>query len=991
MYFIFLLVCATSYAQDRVYADVISDSNEVDQANNAIDSDLTTNAIIRSSSGLIAGLGAYDGFLELAYPSILPANTTSFLKVETEDDILSSLSGGNLGNLLSDTTGVLLTGNQEFTAQALNEDDFVLDESSEVLNAFSSDEARVVIDENGDYFLALTPSESYDRIRLTNSVGSLVSYGETKNLDVYGAFYGIGDKPCGAPSFTSFSGDGITLDLLNLGGAGVANPEFALDGDEDTFSQLDLGLVNALASIEQTFYFDSPEDARDNYYIKLATDPSLLNSVEVVGQNGVDTPVFSENLSNLLDLDSVSLLENGEATVIGFDPDNPIDRITIRLSSLLGTVVNQDTQIYEVFRAPERPVINSSAEDLFICVGSSTTIAAGIENSSNAELRWYDAQVNGNLLSTVNSGEAFNTPILNIDTTYYVAAAEVGCVLESPRTAVEINVESIPAAADISVLGNENPICSSNNVVLVASSSVVGTFSWYFDADKTIEIIDGLVVGAVTYTIDSNGVLTITGLTEGDGPYTYYVAVKDILAGCENASGDLVSVEVNVVGFSKNVSIDSNVIISLDELVDIFNGNHSMNITGTVSGDVTAGEPISLGINGKLFDDVVKADSSFIVEVNALDVVSDIDNTIEAFVQGMFCMVSDSIPVQLPDLIIDDVFQVFCASDLPTIADLKVNRDDIIFFDDLTEGQQLTADTPLVDGQVYFAGLLDIPTSVLARVPITVQVTDVLKPTTSNTNQALCTSGDPVVGDIQTNQANVVFYDSATGGEVLDPSTPIEDSKSYYVAAVNDGCESSERLMIMTTLTNNGPSISLMGESEEVCQNRSYTYVTISGKENYIWEIVGGIITDGGTSIDDYATVSWTELSNAEISVSYDNDLGCSSTQSTSLEVDVTTCGMVLGEEFGLQVFNQFSPNNDGLNDFFSVQGIEDYKNTIEIYNRNGHLVYKMADYQNTWNGIANVKGVLNNGDNLPSGTYYYSILIPELDRNIMGWIQLAR
>ncbi|CAM4172648.1 gliding motility-associated C-terminal domain-containing protein [Zobellia roscoffensis] len=992
-----LFLSVISYAQERVYADAVSSQSAVDQSNNAIDSDLSTHAIVRSGSGVLLGIGAYTGHLELVYPTTLPANTTSFIKIATEDDILSSLLGGNLGGLLSDIVGTLLIGNQEFSAEALNIDDSVLQTGSGLVNAFSTDEARVVTDKNGDYFLALTPSSPYDRVRLTNSVGSLIGLGQERDLDVYGAYYGDGDTTCGAPNYTSFSGDGLSLDLLGLGGAGVTNPELAIDGDEDTFSELSLGLVDVLAGIEQTFYFDSPEDASDNYYIKMAMDPSLLqlgiaNSIEVVGKNRADASVFSENLSSLLDLDVLGLLQSGQSAIVALNPSTPIDQVTVRLSSLLGVGIDQELKIFDVFRAPASPVVTSTADDLNICEGSSTSVVAEVENDTNVELRWYDAEEDGNLLATLDSGEAFVTPVLNSDTTYYVAAAEIGCLNESPRTEVLINVEPIPTADDITVLGNENPICSSDNVVLVPTSSVDGTFSWYFDANKTNEITDGMVSGGATYEIDSNGVMTVTGLTEAGGPYTYYVSVEDDLAGCENAPGDLQSVEVNVVDFEKTVSIDSNPMISLDGLIDIFSGNDMINVTGTVSGDAMVGEPISLNINGKVFDGVVAADSSFSIPVNAIDLVLDIDNTIEAFVQGTLCSVSDEILVDLPDLIIDDIFQVFCASDFATVADLEVGLNDIALFNDLTAGLQLDANTPLVDGEVYFAGIVGIPASVLARVQITVQVNDVPMPTTNSRSQVFCESDGPTVGDIQVDQTNVVFYDSRLRGNVIDPSTPVEDGRWYYVAAVENGCESSERLRIMTNIFADGISpITIIGESEEVCRGRSYTYETNADKEDYVWTIVGGTITEGGTSTDNMVTVRWTELIDTQISVSYTDDSICSPSKMLTLDVEVGTCGMVLGEEFCLKVFNEFSPNNDGFNDFFTVQCIEDYSNTVEIYNRNGNLVYKTVDYRNTWNGLANVNGVLSSGDHLPSGTYYYAIKIPELERNLVGWLQLAR
>jgi gliding motility-associated-like protein len=66
-----------------------------------------------------------------------------------------------------------------------------------------------------------------------------------------------------------------------------------------------------------------------------------------------------------------------------------------------------------------------------------------------------------------------------------------------------------------------------------------------------------------------------------------------------------------------------------------------------------------------------------------------------------------------------------------------------------------------------------------------------------------------------------------------------------------------------------------------------------------------------------------------------------------------------------------FTPNGDGVNDFFVIKGIQKTENTLTIYNRWGNKVYKMDNYDNTWNGMPNVTGTLGN-QKLPQGTYYY-------------------
>jgi gliding motility-associated-like protein len=63
---------------------------------------------------------------------------------------------------------------------------------------------------------------------------------------------------------------------------------------------------------------------------------------------------------------------------------------------------------------------------------------------------------------------------------------------------------------------------------------------------------------------------------------------------------------------------------------------------------------------------------------------------------------------------------------------------------------------------------------------------------------------------------------------------------------------------------------------------------------------------------------------------------------------------------------NAFSPNNDGINDFWVVKNLELYPdNTLVIVNRWGNEVYRMSSYQNNWDG-----------SHLSEGTYFYILKV---------------
>ncbi len=87
-----------------------------------------------------------------------------------------------------------------------------------------------------------------------------------------------------------------------------------------------------------------------------------------------------------------------------------------------------------------------------------------------------------------------------------------------------------------------------------------------------------------------------------------------------------------------------------------------------------------------------------------------------------------------------------------------------------------------------------------------------------------------------------------------------------------------------------------------------------------------------------------------------------------------------------IHVFNGFTPDGDGLNDNWIIEGINDFpENKVSIFNRWGNKVWSTSGYNNTtnnWNG----KGP--NGSTLTSGTYFYVI---EIDNAVKkGWVELT-
>ncbi|WP_053992200.1 gliding motility-associated C-terminal domain-containing protein [Mangrovimonas sp. TPBH4] len=83
-----------------------------------------------------------------------------------------------------------------------------------------------------------------------------------------------------------------------------------------------------------------------------------------------------------------------------------------------------------------------------------------------------------------------------------------------------------------------------------------------------------------------------------------------------------------------------------------------------------------------------------------------------------------------------------------------------------------------------------------------------------------------------------------------------------------------------------------------------------------------------------------------------------------------------------------FSPNTDGLNDWFNIQGLYDIfeAHKLKIFNRYGVLIFE-GDNATPWKGRSN-RGLNNNGNLMPVGTYYYILDLNDPNyKDIVGWV----
>jgi gliding motility-associated-like protein len=100
--------------------------------------------------------------------------------------------------------------------------------------------------------------------------------------------------------------------------------------------------------------------------------------------------------------------------------------------------------------------------------------------------------------------------------------------------------------------------------------------------------------------------------------------------------------------------------------------------------------------------------------------------------------------------------------------------------------------------------------------------------------------------------------------------------------------------------------------------------------------------------------------------------------------------------DFEFLIPNAFSPNDDGINDYFEILGIDYFEsNSITIINRSGIKVFETKNYgissnPKFWDGKSNTGYRIGN-EGLPSGTYFYVLRLGNGEMPISGSIYLDR
>jgi len=200
------------------------------------------------------------------------------------------------------------------------------------------------------------------------------------------------------------------------------------------------------------------------------------------------------------------------------------------------------------------------------------------------------------------------------------------------------------------------------------------------------------------------------------------------------------------------------------------------------------------------------------------------------------------------------------------------------------------------------------------------------------------------------NDIKLTYSTDAGGINYLYQPDHIDTSGTYYIKGVGPkGCEDILPVTVIIgnpalSVTNPAPVIYpvTVDLSKTFVHNGSYTYSYFS---------------DGEMSdpVLDYQHVAHT----GTYYIKATNNVGCGTEQPVYVQVTPPPPPLV-------KAVNAFTPNNDGINDYFSVS-ISGYGkfSSVRIYDRYGHMVYQTLTEDARWDGKFN-------GAPMPPGTYYW-------------------
>lgn len=249
----------------------------------------------------------------------------------------------------------------------------------------------------------------------------------------------------------------------------------------------------------------------------------------------------------------------------------------------------------------------------------------------------------------------------------------------------------------------------------------------------------------------------------------------------------------------------------------------------------------------------------------------------------------------------------------------------------------------------------------------------------SNTTEFMLTDNDmEILGDTQSPDDYTVTYhlteqDAIDGVDPLTSPYPnVSNPQTIYARVTDNVTDCFQTTSFNLTLGLLPETTFTQDFDYEVCPNATVPIIIEATPLNYSLDQVtinwylDDVLIDGENSL----TLPVVDAGTYEIEVIF-NDTGCLAITPQEV-IELETCVIPQG----------ISPNGDGSNERFDLSSYNVSK--LEIFNRNGTLVYSKTSYTDEWYGQSN------DGKELPVGTYFYTMEYDNGKRR-SAWVYIQR
>jgi gliding motility-associated-like protein len=212
------------------------------------------------------------------------------------------------------------------------------------------------------------------------------------------------------------------------------------------------------------------------------------------------------------------------------------------------------------------------------------------------------------------------------------------------------------------------------------------------------------------------------------------------------------------------------------------------------------------------------------------------------------------------------------------------------------------------------------------------------------------------------------------------PSSTIPGTTTYYVYQSTYYCPSNiyDSIQVIVLNKPNANFTTTPSTSISLGQSVSFAPVQTTTANTYYWNFEDPAAPQANTSSITLPSHAYSVAGSYCPKLIVTNSLGCK--DSTTLCLDIST-------NVSLSIPNVFSPNGDGINDFFSVKSTGITTLSCDIFDRWGLKLY-------TWNGVSGYWDGTEKSGKAVDGTYFYVIQTTDVQgvsQTNKGFIELIR